>query len=239
MSSAFPETLRALRAERSTQSACSHCASRCSSWSGWVLWLFFALITVSLASQSGQITNQDAPVITSPDGGRLAALHAQSGQLVRQGDLLFEIVGENDWRQRIRAPADGQLQFLSSIAPGVNIQGGAIIGVVLPADTPRYTVAALFPPATLSRIQPDMRARVYIDDGSGLRLSYLPATVVQVAPDTNREQIRVLLALDTPTPQPPHTALRYGQPVQVVVAVEQVSPLVLALRAAGQLIEAQ
>lgn len=94
------------------------------------------------------------------------------------------------------------------------------------------TVVAQFSPAVQGRIQPGQTARLRLDSYPWLQYGSVPAVVTTV-PRTSRDgwlEIRLTIPEE---PAPP-ISLDYGMTGVVEVAVEQVSPAELLLRAAGR-----
>ena len=94
------------------------------------------------------------------------------------------------------------------------------------------TVVARFSPAIQGRIQPGQMARLRLDSYPWLQYGSVPAVVTTV-PRTPRDgwlEVRLNISAE---PAPPIT-LDYGMTGAVEVAVEQVSPAELLLRAAGR-----
>ena len=94
------------------------------------------------------------------------------------------------------------------------------------------TVVAQFSPAMQGRIQPGQTARLRLDSYPWLQYGSVPAVVTTV-PRTLRDgwlEIRLTIPEE---PAPPIT-LDFGMTGVVEVAVEQISPVELLLRAAGR-----
>jgi membrane fusion protein (multidrug efflux system) len=112
---------------------------------------------------------------------------------------------------------------------GSAVRPGDILGVIVPPGT--LGVIATFPPSALSHMQPGLPARLRVDSTVGVVHS-VPATVTQVVQDSQTRQVRVRLAL---TSSQDSTVLQHGLSGSVDVAVEQVTPATLVLRAIGQM----
>lgn len=94
------------------------------------------------------------------------------------------------------------------------------------------TVVAQFSPSVQGRIQPGQIARLRLDSYPWLQYGSVPAVVTTV-PRTPRDgwlEVRLTIQEE---PAPP-ISLDYGMTGVVEVAVEQVSPAELLLRAAGR-----
>lgn len=94
------------------------------------------------------------------------------------------------------------------------------------------TVVAQFSPAVQGRIQPGQPARLRLDSYPWLQYGTVPAVVTTVprAPRDGWLEIRLTIAEEPPAP----ITLDFGMTGVVEVAVEQVSPAELLLRAAGR-----
>jgi len=94
------------------------------------------------------------------------------------------------------------------------------------------TVVAQFSPAVQGRIQPGQTARLRLDSYPWLQYGTVPAVVTTV-PRTPRDgwlEVRLTIAEEPPAP----ITLDFGMTGVVEVAVEEVSPAELLLRAAGR-----
>lgn len=92
-------------------------------------------------------------------------------------------------------------------------------------------IVAEFPPSALMRIRAGQRAYLRLDGFPASQYEPVAATVVSVLPDTRSGQVKVRLVTN-PDPASP-IPLRGGFAGVIEVEVEQVSPAVLVLRAAG------
>jgi membrane fusion protein (multidrug efflux system) len=103
--------------------------------------------------------------------------------------------------------------------------------MILPPGT--LQVVAYFPPAVaLGRLAPHQPARLRLTGFPWTQYGSLAATVARVAHEARDGQIRVELSL---LPDPPSAIpLQHGLPGTVEVAVEQVAPVTLVLRAVGK-----
>lgn len=168
---------------------------------------------------------------------REASLADLQGQIdALQGDL------EGAWarvsrleldveRAEIRAPVAGRLAELVPLAVGTWVEAGATLGEIVPEGDVQI-VADFAPVDALGRIAPGQSARMRLDGFPWTRFGALPATVTRVSDEPREGLIRVEL---TPRP-PPDSAipLRHALTGSVEVAVEQLSPADLVLRAAGR-----
>ena len=98
--------------------------------------------------------------------------------------------------------------------------------------TSATTIEAHFSPAVQGRIQPGQMARLRLDSYPWLQYGTVPAMVTTVprAPREGWLAVRLNITADPPSP----IVLDYGMTGAVEVAVEEVSPAELLLRAAGR-----
>jgi membrane fusion protein (multidrug efflux system) len=130
----------------------------------------------------------------------------------------------------IRAPVTGQLGEAAEVRVGTVLQAADRLGAVVPRDPPR--AVAFYPAGAVGRIQPGQPARLRLDAYPWAQYGTVAATVAKVGNEPAGGLIRVELALK---PEPTSAiALGHGLPGCVEIEVEQVSPAVMLLRAAGQ-----
>lgn len=134
----------------------------------------------------------------------------------------------------VLAPVDGRVADVAPLHPGDMVAAGQHLATLLPPGALRV-VARFDPAAVLGRLQPGQPARLKLDGFPWARHGSLALSVSQVSGELQDQQIRVEL-----TPLPGAQAgladvvLQHGLPGTVEVAVGQVSPAALVLRAAGQ-----
>jgi membrane fusion protein (multidrug efflux system) len=139
-------------------------------------------------------------------------------------------------RRTIRAPVSGRVgEAAAEIRIGSFVQVGAKLGAVVPAGEAR--AVALFPVAAIGRIQAGQPARLRLDGFPWTQYGTVAARVADVGNEASAGLIRVEFSLN----REPGVAvpLEHGLPGSVEVEVERVSPAVLVLRAAGQLLPAK
>ncbi len=131
----------------------------------------------------------------------------------------------------IRAPVSGRLGECAMLRPGVHINEGQQLGLILPRG--KLQVVAEFQPAdALGKIRPGQRAAVRLEGFPWTQFGTVPAEVSRVAGDIRDGKVRVELAvIAAPESRIP---LQHGLPGSVEVEIERVSPLALVLRSAGQ-----
>lgn len=171
--------------------------------------------------------------------GQLLALDAEARTLQASSVRLQAEIE----RLRVRAPIDGTLADVAPLGPGSVVPEGHKLAVVLPRGT--LMVVAEFHPATaLGRVQPGQPALLRLDGFPWAQHGSVNARVLRVdgevrdagapaQPGAPREpRLRVELAIE-PGSLPPQL-LQHGLSGSVEVALEQVSPAVMLLRAAGR-----
>jgi membrane fusion protein (multidrug efflux system) len=201
----------------------------------------------ALASQAVVRTLSAAPVRVEKD--RLAQENDHKVQLAKlqreavelEGDIKTEETAIRKLqyevnRRTIRAPVSGRVgETAAEIRIGSFVQVGAKLGAVVPAGEAR--AVALFPVAAVGRIQAGQPARLRLDGFPWTQYGTVAARVVDVGNEASAGLIRVEFSLN----REPAVAipLEHGLPGSVEVEVERVSPAVLVLRAAGQLLPAK
>ena len=163
------------------------------------------------------------------DIAKVEADRAASSATIRR--LEYEI-----GRRLIRAPVSGRLGECAALRPGVHINEGQQLGVILPHG--KLQVVAEFQPAdALGKVRPGQHATVRLEGFPWTQFGTVPAEVSRVAGDIRDGKIRVELAV-LPLPHS-RIPLQHGLPGSVEVEVEHISPLALGLRSAGQVLGAR
>jgi membrane fusion protein (multidrug efflux system) len=129
----------------------------------------------------------------------------------------------------IRSPVSGVVGEVAEFRVGSVVRAADRLGSVVPPGEPR--AVAWFPAAIVGRIQPGQAARLRLDGFPWTQYGTLKAVVAAVGNEVSSGQIRVEFTLADEVSQIP---VNHGMPGSAEVAVEQVSPAVLVLRAAGQ-----
>jgi membrane fusion protein (multidrug efflux system) len=133
----------------------------------------------------------------------------------------------------IRAPANGQIGELAPLQIGTYVAVGDKLGTVVPQS--ELSIGAYFPPASvLGRIHPGQAARMRLDGFPWAQFGTIPAKVSRVGAEIRDNQVRVEftpeLAADS------KIILQHGLPGTIEVSIEQISPALMVLRSAGQLL---
>lgn len=131
----------------------------------------------------------------------------------------------------IRAPASGRLGECAPLRPGVHINPGQQIGVILPHGK-LQAVAGFQPSDALGKIHPGQRATLRLQGFPWTQFGTVPAEVSRVASDVRDGKVRVELALYPSSAS--RIPLQHGLPASVEVEIEHISPVALVLRSAGQ-----
>ncbi|HEX5268930.1 MAG TPA: HlyD family efflux transporter periplasmic adaptor subunit [Gemmataceae bacterium] len=164
---------------------------------------------------------------------QLARLEKEAAEL--DGDLAAELaavrrLGHEVARRVVRAPIDGRIAAVRDVRPGSVVEVAEALGSVVPEGGPR--VVALFPARAVGRLRPGQAARLRLDGFPWTEYGSLAATVTEVGPEPSRAEVRVELTL-----APADNArlpVEHGVTGSAEVAVEEVSPAGLVLRAAGE-----
>lgn len=136
----------------------------------------------------------------------------------------------------IRAPVSGRLGECATLRPGVHINQGQQLGVILPHG--KLQAIAEFQPAdALGKVHPGQRATVRLQGFPWAQFGTVPATVTRVAGDIRDGKVKVELAVNAAAN--PRIPLQHGLPGSVEVEIERISPMALALRSAGQVLGAR
>jgi membrane fusion protein (multidrug efflux system) len=169
------------------------------------------------AADSARITAS----IASEESGRAAA-----EQQVAQ--LRYELE-----QRKIRAPAEGVIGDVTSLRLGEVLAAGTRLATIVP-DGDLHVVAAFDPATGLGRLTSGQSARLRLDGFSWAQYGDFPARVERVAAEPSGDVLRVELRM--PRRRNEDLPLRHGMTGQVNVAIEQVSPAVMLLRAIGQVL---
>ena len=136
-------------------------------------------------------------------------------------------------RRYIRAPVAGRLGEVAALQVGTWVREGARLGAVVPPGTLKV-MADFLPSAAIGRIQAGQPARLRLEAFPWTQYGAISATVVSVASEVRDGRVRVELTTH------PNSAslipLQHGLPGTVEVEVDHVSPVMLVLRTAGQLL---
>ena len=131
----------------------------------------------------------------------------------------------------LRAPVSGQVGELASLQPGSEVRRGERLAVLIPPGQLR--IVADFPPSSaLGRIRPGQTARLRLQGFPWTEYGTLTATVSTLASEARDGKVRVECQLQHGGSS--SIPLQHGLPGTLEVAVDELSPATLILRAAGQ-----
>jgi membrane fusion protein (multidrug efflux system) len=169
---------------------------------------------------------------------RLARLERDAAEL--EGDAAVEAARirrlEHDIALcSVRAPVDGRVGEVGEYRVGAVGRPAEKLGSIVPPGAAR--AVALFPAAVVGKIRPGQPARLRLNGYPWAQYGTLTATVARVRNEPSEGRVRVEMTLadgqDTRIP------LEHGSPGSAEVEVERLPPVVLALRAAGQLLRGE
>ncbi len=160
-----------------------------------------------------------AASLASEESGRAAA-----EQQVAQ--LRFELE-----QRRIRAPSDGVIGDVTSLRLGEVLAAGTRLATIVP-DGELHIVAIFDPATSLGRLTDGQNGQLRLEGFSWAQYGEFPVRVDRVAAEPSGNGLRVELEIQPRRDE--NFLLRHGMAGQVSVAIEQVSPAVMLLRAIGQ-----
>jgi len=133
----------------------------------------------------------------------------------------------------IRAPASGQIGDVGALQIGTYVAVGEKLGTIIPHS--ELKIVAYFPPASvLGRIHPGQSARMRLTGFPWAQFGTIKARVSRVGSEIRDNQVQVQftpeLAKDSPI------LMQHGLPGAIEVSIEQVSPALMVLRSAGQML---
>jgi multidrug resistance efflux pump len=172
------------------------------------------------------------------DRDRAAALdqlHAQIARLegqFRGSEAAVMRLNLQAERYVVRAPASGRLGEAAVLRTGSVVQTGQRLAVIVPSGR-LIAVAQFTPSSAIGRVRPGQKARLRLEGFPWAQYGTVDASVLRVANEIRDGAVRVELAV-LPASNP-RIALEHGLPGSVEVAVEEVTPFTLLLRAAGAL----
>ena len=163
----------------------------------------------------------------------LEALRRQIAELKGQSEIASATIArlrQDIEKHIIRAPVTGVIGAAPSLDVGAFVDEGGVLGSVVPTGNLRV-VADFEPERVVGRVAPGQVARMRLDGFPWAQFGTVALKVEKVATEIRDGRIRVELL---PEPGQDAGLLRHGLPGSVEVEIERTTPLVLALRAAGQ-----
>lgn len=132
----------------------------------------------------------------------------------------------------VRAPISGQIGDSAPMQAGSYVTAGEKLGTVVPHSELR--IVADFPPASvIGRIHPGQAATMRLDGFPWAQYGVLRAKVSRVGSEIRDNQVRVEFIPENAINS--LIVLQHGLPGTIEVSIERLSPAVMVLRAAGQL----
>ena len=165
---------------------------------------------------------------------QIEGLRRSLGTLDNEADLiratLARLTAEID-KHIIRAPVAGRLGEIAPLRTGGYVAEGQKLATVVPSGDVQI-LADFDPTSALGRLSPGQSARMRLKGFPWAQYGTVSATVRRVASEIRDDLVRVELSVDTATL--PSALIRHGLAGTVEVGVEETSPAMLVLRAAGQ-----
>ena len=167
---------------------------------------------------------------------RLERLHSEVSRLEgqhRSTRQTIERLAYDVEKRSIRAPVAGKIGEIGQVRMGAFVLEGDRLGAIVPPGELRV-VAHFLPSPALGRIRPGQPARMRLAGFPWMQYGAISATVVNVAKEIRDGRVRVELTVhpDSASPIP----LQHGLPGAVEVEVDQVSPVTLLFRVAGNIL---
>ncbi|MCI0666547.1 MAG: HlyD family secretion protein [Methylococcaceae bacterium] len=170
------------------------------------------------------------------DHAAMEELRRESAKLQGQVEISNAVAArlrQNIEKYVIRAPVSGKVGSVSPFDVGAFVNIGGVVGSIIPDG--KLKVVAEFPPArVLGRVQAGQSARMRLDGFPWAQYGSVSLKVDRVAAEIRNNLIRVEFIPDSQNHE--RLFLQHGLPGTVEVAVEQTTPAMLALRAAGQML---
>lgn len=138
-------------------------------------------------------------------------------------------------KRQLRAAVSGRLAECAPLRPGSHVNEGDRIGVILPSGK-LQVVAQFQPPAAFGRIRPGQPAILRLQGFPWAQYGTVQTRVLRVADEIRDGKVRVELAMDQQLPV--RIPAQHGLPGSVEVEIERISPAILILRSAGEMVGA-
>lgn len=168
---------------------------------------------------------------------RLLTLQRELTELTARAAAARSVVAQLDWQiaqRTLRAPVDGVVADVVPLPKGAAVAPNQALATIVPRAKMRW-VAKFSPRDAVGRIKPGQRARVRLDAFPWTAYGAVHARVVSVGSEPREQRVRVELEI---VDAPRNIPLSHGMTGVTDVEVEEVSPLRLLLRLAGQRAEA-
>lgn len=163
---------------------------------------------------------------------RRRELAAMEGEHAQSLAAIARLTDEIE-RRIVRAPISGRVGDVVPLRIGSYVTEGQRLATIVPGGE-LVVVADFSPQAAMGRIRPGQQARIRLDGFPWAQYGTIVATVTHVAGEIRDGMARVQLKID----RVPETGMRlqHGLPGGVEIIVEQSSPALLVLHAAGILL---
>jgi membrane fusion protein (multidrug efflux system) len=162
------------------------------------------------------------------------ALAALEGDMATIGATVARLKLDID-RHLVRAPISGRIGEAPPLRTGANIAQGQKLAMIVPQGD-LMIVADFNPAAVLGRIKAGQHATLRLDGFPWAQYGGVDARVSRVASEVRDGQARVEFAVIPASS--PKGLLQHGLPGTIEVSVDSVTPAVMILRAAGQMLSA-
>lgn len=136
-------------------------------------------------------------------------------------------------RRQVRAPIAGRLAECAPLRPGSHVTEGERIGVILPSGK-LQVIAQFQPSAAFGKVHPGQTAVLRLQGFPWAQYGTVPTTVSRVADEIRDGKVRVELAVDQAMPS--RIPAQHGLPGSIEVEIERISPAMLILRSAGEMV---
>jgi membrane fusion protein (multidrug efflux system) len=177
---------------------------------------------------AGAATARDAGL--AAEVARINALLATAeAEQAATGQLVTRLRHDLELRT-IRAPVDGIIAAVTTHRLGDVLAAGNQLATIVP-DGVLHVVASFDPSTGLGRLAVGQTGRLRLDGFSWAEYGDVSATVERVAGEANDKGLRVELRVLRP--RNGKLVLRHGMTGRVDVAIEQIAPATLLLRAIG------
>jgi multidrug resistance efflux pump len=191
--------------------------------------------TLVVQEQAAARQELDRMVLEGERAVRVAKLRREStelkGKLVVQEAEIRRLQHEIELRS-VRSPVAGRVGEISDLALGSVVRAGERLGAIVPPGAAH--IVALFPVAAAGRLRTGQAAQLRLDGFPWIQYGTMQATVARVAKEPTGGSLRVELTLVAASSS--LIPLEHGLPGSVEVAIDQVSPGELFLRATGRLL---
>jgi membrane fusion protein (multidrug efflux system) len=162
------------------------------------------------------------------------SLRRQIAELEGQSELAMATIArlrQDIEKHVLRAPIAGEIGEAPSLDVGAFVDEGDVVASIVPSGG--LKVVADFDPArVLGRVVPGQKAHMRLDGFPWAQFGTVAIEVDRVSSEIRDGRVRIELAL---LADEDSSRLRHGLPGSVEVEVEQTTPFLLALRAAGQM----